>query len=242
MDLLKAYAFGSTTLVLALTITGFRQARQKPHFEEIDVERINVVEKDGTLRLTISNRARMPDPVIGGKAYPLRGGTGAGSAGLIFFNDEGNENGGLTYQGARTDSGYQASAGLSLDQFNQDETLTLGYADRNGRRSAGITILDRPDVPIQAYAESAMVFRRLADTTERGRRTRRLEAAMVERGEMPATRVVAAKDEDKTAFVMLADAKGRPRLRLAVDSLGAARIEFLDAGGHVTHRIPEARK
>ncbi len=71
---------------------------------------------------------------------------------------------------------------------------------------------------------------------------RRLEAAMVRRGEMPATRVAAGKGEDKSAFVMLADPKGRSRLRLTVDSLGAAMIEFLDAGGHVTHRIPEAHK
>ena len=77
-----------------LALGAFRQA-QRTRFTEIDVERINVVEKDGKLRMTISNSARLPDPIIGGKSYPLRGGTGAGSAGLIFFNDEGNENGGL---------------------------------------------------------------------------------------------------------------------------------------------------
>src|SRR5688572_14476910 len=56
----------------AIAVTAFRQS-QKTRFTEIDVERINVVEKDGKLRLTISNAARLPDPIIGGKSYPLRG-------------------------------------------------------------------------------------------------------------------------------------------------------------------------
>ena len=33
------------------------------------------------------------------------------------------------------------------------------------------------------------------------------------------------------------DRQGKPRLRLVVDSLGAARIEFLDASGRVTNTI-----
>jgi hypothetical protein len=37
---------------------------------------------------------------------------------------------------------------------------------------------------------------------------------------------------------MLADLKGRPRLRLVVDSLGAPKIEFLDASGRVTAHLP----
>jgi len=36
---------------------------------------------------------------------------------------------------------------------------------------------------------------------------------------------------------MLADRKGRARLRLSVDSLGSARIEFLDDSGRVTRSL-----
>jgi hypothetical protein len=37
--------------------------------------------------------------------------------------------------------------------------------------------------------------------------------------------------------INLSDRQGRPRLRLVVDSLGAARIDFLDAGGRVTRSV-----
>ena len=38
----------------------------KQRFSEIDVERINVVEADGTVKLVIANRQRAPDQVMGG--------------------------------------------------------------------------------------------------------------------------------------------------------------------------------
>jgi len=41
------------------------------------------------------------------------------------------------------------------------------------------------------------------------------------------------------ATIVLSDAQGKPRLRLAVDADGNPRLEFLDETGKVTARIPE---
>ena len=234
LTFLTRYAIGTTTIILGMAIVGFTAARQKQRFEEIDVERINLVEKDGKLRLVIANHARLPDPIIGGKSYPLRGGNATGAAGMIFFNDEGNEDGGMTWAGKRTADGYRASAGLSFDQYDQDETVTLSYSDENRRRRAGLSILDRSEEPIQIFAESLMAINRLPDGPDKTERTRRFRQQAVERGVAGAQRLYAGKQADRAAVVMLADPRGRPRLRLRVDSLGAARIEFLDAGGKVT--------
>ena len=54
-----------------------------------------------------------------------------------------------------------------------------------------------------------------------------------------AQRVYVGRDLAKSAIVNLGDRMGRTRLRLVVDSLGAARIEFLDESGRVSQRIPE---
>lgn len=65
---LKTYAAGSTLAIVFLTGAAFRQTvapRQK--FGEIDVERINIVEKDGRLRLAIANAERQAVTVIDGK-------------------------------------------------------------------------------------------------------------------------------------------------------------------------------
>ena len=226
-------------LLVIVSVRAFVQARPgtRTKFDEIDVERINVREADGRLRLTISNHARLPEVVVGGKSYPLRGGTGVKSAGLIFFNDEGNEDGGLVWAGSRNGKGYQASANLTFDQFDQDETISLGYGDENRHRQAGLDVLDRPEEPIQIFAESAMAIRAMPDGPAKQDRARRLQEAAIARGAMPAQRLFVGKRPDKSSTVMLADRMGRARLRLTVDSLGVARIEFLDDSGHVTRSL-----
>lgn len=237
MRALKAYAVVTTSLLIVLSITAFQQS-QRPRFEEIDVERINVIEKDGTLRMTISNHGRIPDPVIGGKSYPLRSGTGGAGAGLIFFNDEGNENGGLTFTGRRTPTGHQAGAALTFDQFNQDETVALSYADENGKRRAGLQISDRSEESIQAGAESLMVYRRLPDGPEKTRRTQAFRASAQARGLRSIQRMYAGKGGNKEAVVVLSDPEGRVRILMMVDSAGVPRLDFLDEHGKVTFHLP----
>jgi len=234
---LRRTTAASIILVAIVTTSAFMQARPRTKFDEIDVERINVREPNGTLRLTISNHARLPEAVIGGKTYPLRGGSGVQSAGLIFFNDEGNEDGGLVWTGQRTATGNRAAANLTFDQYDQDETVSLGYGEENRRRQAGLNIIDRPDESIQVFAESMMVIRAMPDGPAKETRMRRFRDDITARGLAPASRLFAGKQPDKSSMVTLSDPKGRPRLRLTVDSLGAARIEFLDDAGHVIRTL-----
>lgn len=241
MRFLKGYAVGATSLVVVLSVLAFRRT-EVPHFKEIEVERINVVEPDGTLRMTISNHEMMPQPVIGGKSYPLRTGTGGAGAGMIFFNDEGNEDGGLTFAGHKTAEGYTAGEGLSFDQYNQDETVTLSYNDQNRRRTAGLLITDRPNESIQAFAESAMVFRKLPEGADRTRRLQAFRERMRAQGYGPAPRLFAGKGVNKESMVTLSDPKGRPRIRMMVDSLGTPSLQFLDADGRVTYEVPAQRR
>ena len=221
-------------------VGAFRQS-QKTRFTEIDVERINVVEKDGKLRMTISNSARLPDPVIGGKSYPLRGGTGAGSAGLIFFNDEGNENGGLAFAGRQTTTGYRANGHMTFDQFDQDETMSFSYSDVDGRARAGLTIADRSTIPIRIFADSAMAFQALPDGPEKTRRLQQLRDSPIGEAGRSYQRVFVGKTQDRSSVVMLADPSGRPRIRLTVDSLGNPAMDFLDESGRTLRRYPTSR-
>src|SRR5215468_11755850 len=107
---LKAYAIVTTLFFGAIVFYGFRLADQKPKFEEIDVERINIVEKDGKIKLVISNKDRFPDPYIDGKFIPLR--NGGKTAGMIFYNDKGDECGGLSFSGDSKDGKTGAGGGL----------------------------------------------------------------------------------------------------------------------------------
>jgi len=239
LRVLRIYSAGATALLLVFSLGAFRQSAQHTRFAEVDAERINIIEPDGTLRLAISSRARFPDPVVGGKAYPLR--SGAQRAGMIFFNDEGNENGGLAYSGkANPAGGYQAGGSLTFDQFNQDETIALSYSDVSGRRTAGVTIADRSDKPIAPCADSLYRAMQVLDTAARSRATARLRDACQKTGELASMqRVYLGKSAAKSSLLVLSDRAGKPRLRLTVDSLGAPSMEFLDETGRVTSRLPE---
>lgn len=235
---LKIYALCSTAAFAVLVLSAFQRpnAPQKTKFQEIDVERINVVEKDGKLRLVISNRDRSPGPIAYGKPFGYAGGS---RPGMIFFNDEGTENGGLTFSGKRNADGkYASTVHMSFDQYNEDQVIVLQYADENGRQRKGLQIADRADVPILEVVKLQDSIRKMPDGPEKeGAMKRFLEPRPGE--PLFAQRVYVGRDPAKTALVLLSDKMGHPRLRLSVDSLGKASLDFLDADGKVTRSIGE---
>src|SRR5687767_744528 len=238
LRMLKGYAVVVTLLLGTLSIAAFRQSSQKVRLTEIDVERINIVEPDGKLRMVISNRPRSIGPIYKGKPFGYPGGT---RPGMIFFNDEETENGGLTFTGrTREDGTYSSSVGMSFDQFNQDETLTLRYTDENGRKASAITIADRDTRDIYDLIMQRDSINKMTDSTAR---TAALQRLLGPRDGVPlaATRVYLGRDRSKAAVLNLYDPNGKPRLRLKVDSLGGASLEFLDEQGTVTARMPERR-
>jgi len=232
---LKAYAIMLTVLLAGVVVYGFTWADQKTRFDEIDVARINIVEKDGTVKLIISNKERAPDAIINGKTYPRQGGN---SAGIIFLNDKGDECGGLTFSGAEKDGKAGAGAVLLFDQFNQDQTVGITYSERAGRRSAGFNVWDRPDTPIWETLKTWDAIQAMKDGPEKTDAIKKLQ----ESGAAGARRIFVGKDPDKAAQVVLCDARGKPRIRMIVDAAGAARLEFLDEAGKVTSSLPDDSK
>jgi hypothetical protein len=237
LRLLKGYAIVITALLGTVSLAAFRQASQKQKFTEIDVERINVVEKDGKLRMVISNKDRSIGPIYKGKPFGYAGGN---RPGIIFFNDEGTENGGLGFSGKReADGTYNASSGFSFDQFNQDQVLYLQYNDRNGRRNMGLTVADRANTDIyDLVKERDSIVKAVPEGPARDAAIQKW-AAPRNGEQLFAPRVYVGRDVAKAALVNLSDRNGKPRLRLMVDSLGTPSLEFLDASGNVTSRLPE---
>jgi hypothetical protein len=237
---LRAYAAAMTVVVAILALAAFRQQpAQKTRFIEIDVERINVIEPDGRLRMVFSNRPRSIGPIYKGQPFGYAGGT---RPGMIFFNDEGTENGGMTLTGSRDAQGrYRASSSWSFDQFDQDQVLTLAYSDNNGQRRTGITINDRADVNIFDFVKERDSINRIADTAARRVALARLTAP---RNGVPinAQRLYVGRDVAKNAVVNLSDPQGRVRLRLRVDSLGRPGLDFLDPQGRVTYTVSDSAR
>jgi hypothetical protein len=227
--LLLAYALLVSTISGVALVTQAVGAQNKVAFDEIDVKRINLREEDGTLRLVISNTQRFPGIIVKGKEQPH---PNRRTAGLLFFNEEGTENGGLTFDGSKRDGKVSSSGHLSFDRYEQDQVIQLTQGEDQGQRFAALIMTDRPD--------ATMDFAGMAKATAVPAGPARDEAMkkLIAEGTFGAqTRVQLGRWRDRSSGVVLHDAAGRPRLKLAVTAEGAASIEFLDENGKVARTV-----
>lgn len=203
-------------------------------YRDLTVERLNVVEPDGTLRLVISNAPRYPELWMDGKEYPH---PGRDRGGMLFFNLEGDEVGGLSFNGGRTADGHKAGAQLAFDQFKQDQTVAIQYQDDSGKRSAGLRVWDRPEWEIKQLVE---MHAAVADKSEAEiKAAREKMMAFAKEHGMPAERAFVGKVPDGSSVVKLSDPQGRVRLLLAVDADGNPSLKFLDEQGGVVSQLPQ---
>ena len=226
---LHAYVALSFLSFVVIGLSAFRQAPAPQKLTELTAERINIVDADGTLRLVISNKDRMHPGVIGGKVIQRS----RPVAGLLFFNDKGDEAGGLTVTGREVNGRRVASAGIMFDQLDQDQTIGFDYSESSGRRTAGFKVWDRPDSPLSDVVDQLNAANAIKDGAERDAAVARVRAAAPK----AAQRVFVGKTGERVASVILADDQGRSRLALRVAPDGAASIEFLDDQGKVVQKI-----
>jgi hypothetical protein len=215
------------TVFLGIITWGQAGAERKvTEFAEIDVQRINIREPDGTLRMTISNAATAPGLIFKGTEHPF---PNRQAAGILFFNDEGSENGGLLFGGAKKGQNVSSGGHLSFDQYEQDQVIALDQTEDHGRRRAGLTFFDRPATPIPLdLIDNLNTLEGSADFE-----------ALTKSGGFGYPRLFIGKNEERESTVILRDAKGHARLKLTVTPSGSASIEFIDDTGKIVRRIAE---
>lgn len=215
-------------MVSALTLAAFQAPPGTQRFTELNVERLNVVEPDGQLVLSMANTARLPDPLIAGRTVE----TPRNGPGMIFFDGKGWEVGGLLYGSRGTPGRNGAGAHFSFDQFHNDQVVYLDYEDNGSTiKRAGLYVTDRARTP--TLDEQMRIQGELANASAAARPA--LEAQL---RNTSAQRIFVGSDNE-TATVRLRDRAGRDRIRLTVDPEGVARLEFLDAAGTVVDSLPK---
>ena len=230
---LKAYAVISTLLFVVFTVTAFTAQNRKQKFEEIDVERINVVEKDGKLRMVISNQERQHPGIVNGKIIERKG---PRPPGMIFFNHLGDEMGGLIY-GDNGGKGHFGS--FTWDKVRGDQTIGFRHLESdNGQYQMGLEMWQQPDIPSDVVSAKLEQLRKITDETAR----KAAAQEMLNKNELPTNRLFIGKDRDNSTLLLMRDMKGKPRIRMQVASDGKPRLEFLDETGKVTHTLPDSAK
>jgi hypothetical protein len=228
---LKVYAVAATLVCAVFFLSAFAAQNRRQKFEEIDVERINVVEKDGRLKMVISNRERQTPVVVDGKTLPHEGGR---SPGMVFFNERGDEIGGLLFNGNTGEGQYSQ---LTFDKFRGDQTIALRHLESaGGDYFAGMTFND-VNLPTAELVARTEAVKRLPNEAARNAALKEMR----DRGDFLVNRLLIGKGRDRAAFIGLCDAKGKTRLRINVTADGIPAIDFLDEAGKITYSLPEKK-
>ncbi|MEE6127259.1 hypothetical protein V2E39_07650 [Chryseobacterium arthrosphaerae] len=222
--ILKIYAVSLTAVCIVFFFLAFKSQYANERFKEIDVERINIIEKDGTLKMVISNKERQHPGMVNHKNMKQR----EREAGMIFFNSLGDECGGLVYDGNKEGSGMV----YSVDQRNTDQIMQLHYSEEAGKdkkRVYGLKLWDRPDdFPLEAIIKFEDSLKKLNDPVA----SKKAYAKLREEGKLTNERFFAGKTANGDVGIFIRDTKGKVRLKLYIDKNNNTHIENLDENGN----------
>lgn len=234
--ILKAYAILSSLLFAVLLFTAFRSPKTVD-FDQINAHRINIRETNGTIRLAISNTDEFPGGTIGGVELKYR--NGHRGAGLLFFNDDGDENGGLTYETHVVNGVPEASSTIRFDHFRQQEAVGLDYEQHGTTKQSGLLVWDQPNEPLTGdMARALNDIQAMKDTAAQRAAFQSFQRKYDKAFGHFTQRVFVGRTKNDDAAVLLMDKRGKARVKLAVDSANNASLEFLDDSGKVVYRLP----
>ena len=172
--------------------------------DEISVKRLNIIGEDGKPRLILANAERLPGGIVAGEEFPRR----IRPAGILFYNEDGTECGGLALSNAKDGT--------------QQLSVTFDYTQQE---TDGIAMLMRERAD-KSYTTGFMLFDRLP----LGSDVRKVGSGGTAR--------VSILDDSQDAKIILADPSGKERIRLSVDRAGIAKFEILDASGKRVYSAP----
>ena len=226
---LKIYAAVATLVGAIFLFSGFINQSKKQKFEEIDVERINIVEKNGKLDMVISNHERQHPGIVNGKIIERKQ---PRPPGMIFFNHLGDEMGGLIF-GDNGGNGHFGS--FTWDKVKNDQTMGFRYLESdNGTYQSGLEMWQQPNLPGDVVSAKLEAADKITD--EKARKA--AIHAMIERGELATNRLFLGKRRDNSNELLMSDVQGRPRIRLKVAPDGTPKLEFLDEAAKVIYSVP----
>ncbi len=231
--LLRGAVLASLALSAVILTTGMK-ANNDARFETLSVERINIIEADGTVKMLLTNTARFPttEEVNGRILNEDR----KKRTGMLFFNEEGIEAGGFIYDGSKNERGHSAGMSLTFDKYDGDQVMQLLTVDekRGDKRviRSGLAFNDRPEFETQERTSEIMrELAQIKDRTERQAKIVEYEKQGLIGG---APRILLGKTAEQNNGLFLFAKDGSPRAMFFVDENDEVQLQFLNGKGEVT--------
>jgi hypothetical protein len=229
---LRCYALGVTVIGGALFLVGAMHAARPAEFDRIVAHRVDIVDRKGKLAMILTGHDDYPEPVMNGKTGHRA--SGVDENGIVFYNQEGNEQGALIWDGRRGPHGSSSHNTLSYDTADSDQLLQLDNGSDDGKHFAGLYAWDRP---VGSIDLGPRMRQELAHASTAAQRSA-IRQKYRELGVRGFSRFFAGYDSDDTSQVTLADGRGRTRVKLYVTKDGHAQLQFLDEHGGLVATYP----
>lgn len=227
---LVVYSGMLTVILIVVILCGAAELRN-PSFGIITARRINIIEPDGTVRLTISNRADFPGAWNRNKEYPRPDRREA--AGMLFMSEEGTEQGGLIWGATQLPDGTIENHGhLSFDQYEENQIFAIDAGQDGKDKFSRIAIADQGDFPIEEKRKANEAIQKLPPN-EQAAAWKKFFAAH----RHDVNRLVLGRSRDGSVGLDLRDQNGKVRIVLTVLENGQPVFQFLDQDGKVVRDL-----
>jgi hypothetical protein len=237
VNLLTAYAVASTLVFGVCILSSFNEKEKKLAVDELTAKRINVVDEKGELKMVISDKERQHSGRMNGKNFPKR----ERPAGIIFFNDEGDECGGLVYAGSTKDGKVSSGMSFTMDQYHDDQVIQILNDEEfeNGAANVqrGISINEYPvGSNIITRNDKIEELQKIADAKEREQKIQDLWDK-----EGSKRRLFIGRSRGNSSGLFLYDKNGKPKMKIYVDEKGNPKIETIGEKGEVKNYLEDNR-
>jgi hypothetical protein len=229
LNFLTAYSIISTVLFGICILCSFNEKDKKLVLDELTVKRINVVDEHGDLKMVVSNKERQHPGRMNGKDMLPR----ERPAGIIFFNDEGDECGGLVYAGSTKDGKISSGMSFTMDQYHDDQVIQILNDEQfeNGVANVqrGLTINEYPvGSNIEVRNTKIREFEKIEDVNLRNQKIKELWGK-----EGSKRRLFIGRNRGNCSGLFLYDKNGKPKMKIYVDEKGDPKIETITENGEV---------
>lgn len=225
---LTGYAIVSTIAFAFILFCSYKANEKRLNVDELTLKRINLVGEDGSLRMVISNETRQHPGRMDGKDLPKRD----RPAGIIFFNNEGDECGGIISGVDKKEGVVNSGMSFTMDNYRNDQVVQIlnneTYENGNVEIIRGLIFNEFP------LGSNFTTFLNKYEELEKTKDPQKKEEITKElQNESARKRLFIGRNSNDDNGLFLYDPAGKLKMKIYIDKTGNPKIEVIDKEGKI---------
>lgn len=229
VNFLMAYAIASTMIISFFILNSFKDKDDEKRFDEIVAKKITIIGEDNLPRMVLSNENRQHSGRMNGKEWAKR----ERPSGILFFNNQGDECGGLIYQAKEKDGKIISGMSFTMDNYKDDQVVQIlndeYYANGKSYIQRGININQFPTgTNIDDRNKKIEEINKIKDEKERNSKLNELWEK-----EGSVNRVFLGRTKGNSSGLFLSGPDGKPKMMIYVDEKGNPKLQTFNDKGEI---------